>query len=159
MNAVNFFTHEQKEDVKLAIKMAELDTSGEIRVHIEVDCNIDPKDRALAVFKLLKMHKTDKRNGVLIYLAVGSRKFAIIGDEGINKVVPENFWEEIKSNLLVHFREADFTKGITTSIQMVGDKLKSHFPHHREDSNELSDEISFDSEELAIKDTQPVEHK
>lgn len=153
MNAANFFSHEQKQDLKLAIKMAELDTSGEIRVHIEVDCNIDPKNRALAVFKLLKMHKTDERNGVLIYLAVGSRKFAIIGDEGINKVVPENFWEEIKSNMLVYFREAEFTQGIVTSIQMVGEKLKSHFPHLREDSNELSDEISFDNEELEKKDT------
>lgn len=159
MNAATFFSQEQKEDVKLAIKMAELDTSGEIRVHIELNCNIDPMDRALAVFKLLKMHKTDERNGVLIYLAVGSRKFAIIGDEGINNVVPENFWEDIKSNLLVHFREANFTQGIATSIQMVGEKLKNHFPHHREDSNELSDEISFDNEELAKKDTQPVEHK
>lgn len=159
MNAANFFSQEQKEDLKLAIKMAELDTSGEIRVHIEMNCAIDPKDRALAVFKHLKMHKTAQRNGVLVYLAVNSRKFAIIGDEGINKVVPEDFWEEIKSNMLVHFRIAEFTQGITSSIQMVGEKLKQHFPFHREDSNELSDEISFDNEELAKKDTQPVEHK
>lgn len=148
MNAANFFTKEQKEDIKWAIQDAELDTSGEIRVHIELDCSGDPIERALYVFKRLKMNKTEHLNGVLIYLAVRSRKFAIIGDEGINKIVPDNFWEEVKTNMLIHFREEDFCKGIVTSVKMVGEKLKAHFPHQRDDVNELPDDISFDQNEL-----------
>jgi uncharacterized membrane protein len=147
MNASNFFSKEQKEDIKLAIRNAEFDTSGEIRVHIELNCE-DSIQRALYVFNKLKMDQTEHRNGVLIYLAVRSRKFAIIGDEGINSIVPDNFWEDVKTNMLIHFRESDFTKGITTSIQMVGEKLKDYFPHQRDDLNELSDEISFDDNEL-----------
>jgi len=148
MNASNFFTKEQKEDIKWAIQDAELDTSGEIRVHIELDCNGDPIERALYVFKRLKMNKTDHQNGVLIYLAVRSRKFAILGDEGINKIVPDNFWEEVKTNMLIHFREEDFSRGIVSSVKMVGEKLKAHFPHQRDDVNELPDDISFDQNEL-----------
>lgn len=159
MNAANFFSKEHREDIKLAIKMAELDTSGEIRVHIELNCNKPSVERALEVFKLLKMDRTEDRNGVLLYLAVSSRKFAIIGDEGINKIVPENFWEDVKSKMLIHFREANFAQGIIESIQMVGDKLKTHFPHHRNDMNELSDEISFDNIEIDKNSQIAVEQK
>lgn len=148
MNAATFFTKEHREDIKMAIKMAELDTSGEIRVHIEQNCSKPSVERALEVFKLLKMDRTEHRNGVLIYLAVSSRKFAIIGDEGINNIVPDSFWEDIKSNMLLHFRAANFTQGIISSVQMVGEKLKSHFPFDRDDVNELSDEISFDNIEI-----------
>lgn len=156
MNASNFFTKEQKEDIKFAIKSAELDTSGEIRVHIELDCKLDPVKRALFVFNRLKMDQTESHNGVLIYLAIQSRKFAIIGDEGINSVVPPNFWEDVKTNMLIHFREEAFSKGIITSIQMVGEKLKSQFPHQRDDLNELTDEISFDETELGHLDKKPL---
>lgn len=156
MNASNFFTKEQKEDIKFAIKDAELDTSGEIRVHIELDCKLDPVKRALFVFNRLKMNQTECHNGVLIYLAVQSRKFAIIGDEGINRVVPQNFWEDVKTNMLIHFREEDFSKGIVSSIQMVGEKLKSQFPHLRDDVNELTDDISFDETELEPSDNKPL---
>ena len=149
MNASNFFTKEQKEDIKFAIKDAELDTSGEIRVHIELNCDGDPIERALYVFKRLKMNQTEYHNGVLIYLAVSSRKFAIIGDEGINSIVPDDFWEEIKTNTLINFRKEEFSKGIITSVKMVGKKLKTHFPHQRNDVNELNDDISFDEVELA----------
>ena len=147
MNASNFFSKEQKEDIKLAIRNAEFDTSGEIRVHVELNCE-DSVQRALYVFKKLKMDQTEHRNGVLIYLAVDSRTFTIVGDEGINTIVPDNFWEDVKTNMLIHFRESDFTKGIISSIHMVGDKLKVHFPHQSSDENELSDEISFDDDEL-----------
>ncbi len=159
MNASNFFTKEQKEDIKLAIKMAELDTSGEVRVHIELNKITEPVGRAIEVFKLLKMDKTENRNGVLIYLAIGAKKFAIIGDEGINKVVPENFWEDVKTNMLIHFRESNFTTGITTSINMVGEKLKHFFPYHSNDKNELSDDISFDDAEISKVNNQSMTQK
>ena len=139
----DFFSKEQKEDIRIAILNAELDTSGEIRVHIEDSHTGEVLDRAAYLFKKLGMHKTEKRNGVLFYLAVRNRKFAVLGDAGINTVVPENFWDDVKSVLLNNFREGQFTEGLIEGITMVGTKLKEHFPYQRGDVNELSDEISF----------------
>ncbi len=143
--ASDFFTREQRDDIKQAIMNAELDTSGEIRVHIDTTCRGEVMERAMQVFRKLKIHKTELHNGVLFYLAVKNRKFAIIGDEGINKVVPENFWEDLKSDLLDAFREERFTDGLIHGITRTGSFLKQHFPYHKGDTNELSDEISFGS--------------
>lgn len=142
-SAKDFFTPEQREDIRQAILNAELDTSGEIRVHIEANCKGDVMDRAAYMFDKLGMNKTDLRNGILFYLAVQNRVFAVIGDKGINAVVPENFWEILKNLLLNRFREGQFTEGLIEGINMVGLKLKKHFPYQTGDINELPDEISF----------------
>ena len=123
--------------------MAELDTSGEIRIHIENTVSGDVMDRAAFVFKQLGMDKTEQRNGVLIYLAVKNRRFAVIGDGGIHKIVPDNFWNDIKANMLEHFRENRFTDGLIEAITSSGHQLKKHFPRKHDDVNELSDDISF----------------
>lgn len=141
--ARDLFTKEQKDDIRQAILNAELDTSGEIRVHIENSCTGDVMDRAADIFKKLKMHKTELRNGVLFYLALQNRKFAILGDQGINAVVPDDYWDDIKETLLIHFREERFTEGLVEAISRIGEKLKKHFPHRTDDVNELPDEISF----------------
>jgi uncharacterized membrane protein len=141
--AKDFFSKEQKEDIRQAILNAELDTSGEIRVHIETSFTGDVLDRAAYIFDKLGMQKTERRNGVLFYLAISNRRFAVIGDKGINAAVPENFWDDIKNNLLNHFREEKFTEGLMEGITMVGRKLKKHFPHQTGDVNELPDDISF----------------
>ncbi len=141
--ARNFFTKEQQEDIRLAILNAELDTSGEIRVHIENTCTGDALDRALAIFNKLEMDKTENRNGVLIYLAVKNRKFVIIGDKAIHEVVTENYWDSTKNMMLNHFRENQFTEGLVAAITETGKKLKKYFPYQTDDVNELSDEISF----------------
>jgi uncharacterized membrane protein len=142
-SAKNFFTKEQQEYIRQAIMNAELDTSGEIRVHIENTCKDDVMDRALLIFKKLGMEKTESRNGVLIYLAVKNRKFAIIGDEGIHAVVTDNFWENIKHKMLNHFRENKFTEGLEEAITETGKQLKKYFPHQANVVNELPDDISF----------------
>ncbi len=142
-SAKEFFTREQKEDIRQAILNAELDTSGEIRVHIETRCSGDVMDRAAYIFEKMGMQKTDRRNGVLFYLAVKNRRFAVIGDKGINASVPEDFWDEITHMLLNHFREGHFTEGLIEGITKVGIKLKKHFPHQTGDVNELPDEVSF----------------
>ncbi len=144
-SAQTLFTNEEKDRIKSAILKAELDTSGEIRVHIENHCKNDVLDRAAFLFKKLDMHQTEHRNGVLFYLAVKDRKFAIIGDEGINLQVEETFWEEVKQILAEHFKRQDFVAGLEQGIEKAGQKLKKHFPHHSDDINELSDEISFGS--------------
>ncbi len=143
MSARNFFSEQEKEDITIAIKNAELDTSGEIRVHVENKCKGDVKDEAAYFFKELEMHKTEQRNGVLFYLAVKNRKFAILGDVGINKVVSENFWDDIRDHMLNHFRENNFAEGLVEGIIKAGQQLKEHFPYQTDDVNELPDEISF----------------
>ncbi|HNW75960.1 MAG TPA: TPM domain-containing protein [Bacteroidales bacterium] len=143
LSARTFFTQEQQEDIRLAIMDAELDTSGEIRVHIENTVSGDTLDRAAYLFKQLKMHETEQRNGVLIYLAIKNRRFAVIGDIGINQQVGEGFWDGIKETMLTHFREDRFTEGLTEAIRLTGLQLKKYFPYKEEDVNELSDEISF----------------
>ncbi|MEI6576189.1 MAG: TPM domain-containing protein [Bacteroidota bacterium] len=139
----DFFSNPEQEEIKQVIQLSELDTSGEIRVHIEKTCPGEVMERAAYVFKQLKMQKTRDRNGVLIYLAVNNRKFAIIGDVGINEKVGANFWDEIKHDMLTDFRQADFTKGLCNAIHKAGEQLKQHFPYYQGDVNELSDDISF----------------
>lgn len=147
MKASEFFTPEQKKLIENAIRDAELDTSGEIRVHIETNFTGDVLDRAATVFAKLNMQKTELRNGVLIYLAIKNRQFAIIGDAGINKVVPENFWNEIKNAMESHFRVSEIALGLAVGVKMAGEQLKRHFPYQKDDTNELSNDISFDSSE------------
>jgi len=146
MNAVNFFTKEEKELITSAVKEAELNTSGEIRVHLDNRCREDVMDRAAWWFAKLAMHKTEQRNGVLFYLAVRDRKFAILGDAGINAVTPENFWDGIKEKMAEQFAAGDFSGGLREGILQAGEALKSHFPHQADDINELPDDISFGSE-------------
>lgn len=144
--AINFFTPEQQEDMKLAIMDAELGTSGEIRIHIETRCPGEANDRAAHIFKLLGMDKTELHNGVLFYLAVENRKFAVIGDSGINMKVEEDFWQQIKGILIENFAKGKFTEGLVISIAKVGTELKKYFPHQPGDMNELPDDLSFGDE-------------
>lgn len=143
MSVQNFFTEDEKTKITNAIKTAELNTSGEIRVHVEGKCPGEVLDSAAYWFEKLKMHKTELRNGVLFYLAITDRKFAILGDGGINAKVPEDFWENIKEHMLSRFKEGKFADGLAEGILMAGEQLKKHFPHQSDDVNELSDEISF----------------
>ena len=143
MNAANFFSKEQRADIREAIMQAELDTSGEIRLHVENRCKGDVLDCAAGWFEKLKMHRTEKRNGVLFYLAVKDRKFAILGDAGINAVTPDNFWDSIREQMLEYFSEEQFTEGLVKGIRLAGEKLKEHFPYQSDDINELPNEISF----------------
>ena len=147
MKASSFFTPAQQEVIARAIAEAEHSTSGEIRVHVETSCKGDVLDEAAWLFRRLGMHKTADRNGVLIYLAIKERKFAIIGDTGINSVVPLGFWDQIRDHMKQRFSENRFTEGLTEGIIMAGQQLKEHFPHTRDDVNEITDTISFDTYE------------
>jgi uncharacterized membrane protein len=144
MQVKNFFSIEEKNAIMQAIADAELNTSGEIRVHLDSRCNDNPVDRAINVFNDLKMYETKARNGVLIYIAIDDHKFAIIGDKGINEVVEENFWDKEKELILNYFKINQFAEGICEGIKLVGEKLKLHFPYQDDDTNELTNEISFE---------------
>lgn len=143
MSAKKFFSEDQKQAIQQAIANAELNTSGEIRVHIDDKCKEDVLDQAANLFHQLKMDATELRNGVLFYLAVDDHKFAILGDKGINEKVPADFWNTIKEEMLAHFKQQQFTEGLCKGIEMAGQKLKVHFPLQANDTNELSNDVSF----------------
>lgn len=137
-----FLKPDQESKVVEAIKEAELNTSGEIRVHIEAHSDMDPMDRAKAVFAQLEMHKTEARNGVLFYVGVQDHSFVILGDQGIDQKVDDDFWESTKDLVLSNFKNGDFDKGLIEGILEAGKQLKAYFPFQSDDENELSDEIS-----------------
>ena len=138
----DFLTKEEEQEIVEAIRMAEKETSGEIRVHIEKTTSIDAFDRAMEVFHLLKMDQTQLKNGVLIYLAVKDHTFIICGDKGINDVVTPDFWDCTKEIMVAHFKNGNFKQGLIDGITRAGEQLRKHFPWEHGDTNELSNEIS-----------------
>ena len=133
-------------EITAAVKQAELQTSGEIRVH--VDTHPLPEkttalERTVQVFEELQMHKTQQRNGVLIYLNLLDKQFVIIGDEGINQKVPENFWEDIKDLMRYYFKRNELKNGLVKGVEQIGLRLKTYFPYHKDDINELPDHVSI----------------
>lgn len=142
--AKDFFTAAESEQIVQAIRDAEKSTSGEIRVHLEERCKGgDPLKRAIEMFGKLKMHATEQRNGVIFYLAVEDKKFAIYGDKGINEKVPADFWQQTRDLMQGHFKEGRFTQGLSEGVLMAGTQLKAYFPYQSDDINELDDEISY----------------
>ncbi len=144
MDIKDFFTDIQQRDIQLAIENAELNTSGEIRVHLTKNCKQDVIKKSKQVFEKLKMHQTELRNGVLIFLAVEDRKFAILGDKGINDLVEDDFWDSIRNQMIEEFKKEQFTVGLCQGIEMIGKKLKANFPYQKDDTNELTNDISFE---------------
>jgi len=136
-----FFTPEEHDRIISAIKEAERQTSGEIRLFIEAKSKAEILDRAAFIFQKLGIHNTKSRNGVLIYIAHDDRQFAIIGDAGINNVVEDNFWDAVKEEMKQHFVKGNFAEGIAKGIHLAGEALKKYFPYESDDKNELPDEI------------------
>lgn len=138
----DFLTKEEEQEIVEAIRIAEKNTSGEIRVHIEKTTSLDAYDRAREVFHELKMDETELKNGVLIYLAVDDHHFAICGDKGINDIVGADFWNCTRDAMLTQFKQHQFKQGLVDGILRAGEQLKKYFPWQEGDSNELSNEIS-----------------
>lgn len=140
----SFFSENERNAIVKAIADAEAQTSGEIRLHVEAKCKKKENvlDRAVEVFYQLKMNETKHQNGVLIYMAHEDKKFAIIGDKGINAVVPANFWDGTKEVMHLHFQKGEFFQGVVFAIGECGSHLKQYFPLGANDKNELSNEIS-----------------
>ncbi len=141
-NVEDFLSLEEEEEIIVAIRKAESNTSGEIRVHIEKASKIDAYERALEVFHYLKMDTTRLRNGVLIYLAIEDRDFVIFGDQGVNNVVADNFWDSTRDIMLSHFKKGNFKQGLIEGVLKAGRQLETHFPWKDMDKNELPNNIS-----------------
>jgi len=137
-----FLTSEEEQDIVEAIRIAELNTSGEIRVHIETTCKGGATNRALDLFHSLKMDNTKLQNAVLIYLAIEDKNFVIYGDKGINDVVGNGFWDSTKDVMESHFKQGHFKQGLVEGVLKSGEQLKKYFPYSDSDSNELTNTIS-----------------
>lgn len=138
----DFLTAKEEQEIIEAIRVAERETSGEIRVHIEQQCNIDVYERTTDVFHLLKMDNTKQQNGVLIYVAVDNKAFVISGDQGINNVVGADFWNSTRDKISLHFKSGNFKQGLIEGIKEAGKVLSEHFPWKHGDKNELDNSIS-----------------
>jgi uncharacterized membrane protein len=144
MTAKEFFSIEDLEIIKTAIMDAELNTSGEIRVHLENICNEDPMKRAFYWFHKLNMKKTQQRNALLFYFAVKSRKFAIIGDKAIHEAVKQEFWDILRNKMLQYFHNDDFLGGLTQAIERAGKEMKKYFPFQQDTIDELPNDVSLE---------------
>lgn len=138
----SFFNKKQEKEIIKAIQKAEKNTSGEIRVHVESQPSEDHFSRAIAVFEELNMNQTKNRNGVLFHISPIDHNFTIVGDEGINAVTPNDFWDKIKHQVLNSYKKGKYKKGTIKGIKMTGKALKKYFPYEENDQNELPDEIS-----------------
>jgi len=138
----DFLTREDEQEIVEAIRAAEKNTSGEIRVHIEKTTKMEAYDRAMEVFHELNMDETELKNGVLIYLAVEDRHFVICGDKGIDDVVQDDFWNCTRDIMAAEFKKGDFKQGLIDGIRRAGEQLQKYFPFTDDDKNELSNEIS-----------------
>lgn len=143
LNAKNFFSKADEEKVVTAIKEAELNTSGEIRVHIENYCFGNSLTKAEKLFSKLGMQNTKDRNGILIYIAAVSRKIAIYGDKGIHEKLGQKYWDDIVNTIIENFRKEAKAEGLAQGIIECGVQLKHFFPYQSDDKNELNDSISY----------------
>lgn len=139
------FSSKKEKLILAAIAEAEEKCSGEIRVHIDEYCKGDPVFKAQNMFFHLEMDNTHLHNGVLIYVALRDHKFSIIGDSGINEKVPDDFWNETKEQMLIHFKRNDYTTAVVAGIQSAGEQLKAFFPADDSRGNELTNDISYGS--------------
>ncbi|MGX1023578.1 TPM domain-containing protein [Flavobacterium sp. CS20] len=138
-----YISKDDEKEIIEAIKAGEKQTSGEIRLHIEMKCPVeDAYDRALGVFEELGMHKTELANGILIYVAIEDHKLVLCGDKGINEKVGQGFWESTVKLITSYFKKNQYKEGLVKGIAEVGQKLKQYFPYQSDDTNELSDDIS-----------------
>ena len=139
-----FLSSDDELAIVQAIQEAEKKTSGEVRVHIEKKCpKKDPIKRAINLFQKLHMHRTDLRNGVIVYVATEDHLLAIWGDEGIHAKVGQEFWESTLITLQEDFKTNQIKNGLTKALLDIGEKLQKHFPYQKDDKNELNDSISY----------------
>lgn len=147
MDPHSFFSKEDEKRIVEAIVKAESMTTGEIRVHVDSHSSLSPFDAAVKTFSLLGMDKTKHKNGVLFYILCDDRAFAVIGDRGIDLVVPNGFWDDICVSLSNYFKQGDFAGGLEFAILKCGAKLKEFFPSDSSNEDELPNDISYGKNE------------
>ena len=122
-----FLSKEEKGKIVEAIRAAEKNTSGEIRIHLDRRTQGDVMDRAKKIFQRQRLHQRKHRNAVLIYLSLADRSFAILGDEGIHQHVGGHFWKGITESMQGYFSRGRFPEGLEHAVHEIGEKLRRHF--------------------------------
>ncbi len=143
LTAEDFLSSTERERVKAAVRAAEARTSGEIRIHLDDAVVDEVMDRAAFVFTELEMHRTQDRNGALIYVSVSQHRAAVIGDIGIYEKLPHGFWNDTLHVMLQEFKKGQYCDGLCLGVERLGEQMRAHFPYERGDKNELSDDISY----------------
>ena len=140
-----FFSDQDQARIVEAIRIAEKETSGEIRLYVESkNPFMDPLDRAKEIFFQLKMHDTADRNAVLLYIAMKHHELALFGDEGIHKQVGADYWNHAVKNMIAEFANQHIADGIEQCVLQIGQTLKETFPYNSStDKNELPDDLVF----------------
>ncbi len=140
-----FFSDPDQARILEAIRIAEKETSGEIRIYIESrNPLVDPLERAAEIFLQLKMENTAHRNAVLLYIAMKDHELALFGDEGIHKKAGSEYWKIAVKNMIAEFANQHIAQGIEQCILQIGQTLKETFPYEATtDKNELPDDIVF----------------
>jgi uncharacterized membrane protein len=144
MKHKHFIVEVNAAEVVEHIRMAEANTSGEIRVFISRKEAPDPVAAAQAKFERLGMSRTRHHNGVLIFVAPRSRTFAIVGDVAVHEICGQGFWEDVRNQLQGHYQLGRYTEGLIRAIDYAGELLAKHFPREKDNLNELPDEIVTD---------------
>ncbi|OGW78873.1 MAG: hypothetical protein A2Z83_03490 [Omnitrophica bacterium GWA2_52_8] len=140
-NPKSFLSKDEKAVVAEAIRQAEAQTSGEICIYLERKARGNLMPAARKTFEKLGMSRTQKRNGVLIYLSLKTHEFAILGDTGIYKAAGEGFWKSTAAKMQAEFGAGNFAGGLVAGILEAGEKLAHYFPRDPSDRNELPDRV------------------
>lgn len=144
-NPKKFLTEAESSQLAEAVKQAESRTSAEIKVVIVRHCWRDIRDKAVRLFNKLGLTNTEERNCVMIMLVLANREFLIYGDTGIHKKVGQDFWDDVRDIMAAKFCEDEFAEGLRQGVNRVGEKLTEHFPHRKDDKDEISDEVVYEN--------------
>ncbi|MEO7166237.1 MAG: TPM domain-containing protein [Spartobacteria bacterium] len=141
MRTTEFMEKLEHDRIVQAISLAETKTSGEIRVFVQHGPVDDPVPAARSQFEKLGMTATRERNGVLIFVAPRSQKFAVIGDQGVHEKCGDSFWHQLTLAMRTHFQAQDFTDAVVHAVREIGRLLAQQFPRRPDDHNELPDAV------------------
>jgi uncharacterized membrane protein len=118
-------------------------SSGEVRLHVTDRRVKDTLEAARKTFTALGITRTRRRNGVLVFLSLPSRTFAIVGDEGIDRVTGPQYWESLRDTMAKRFSAGSYADGLLDILDRVEAVLVEHFPYEEGDVDELPDDISY----------------
>jgi len=142
----NYLNDDELLRISNKIKEKEMLTSGEICLSIKekrklFSGKLTIRQLAEKEFVRLGIHKTRDHTGILIFILLSERQFYILADQGINSLVDQKTWDDIRDSMVSDFSRGEFPGGIIRCIESVGDILSKHFPIKPDDLNELSNKV------------------
>ena len=144
MKTKEFLAHVEDARVLAVIEAAELKSSGEIRVFVSNEVIEDVMGAAQEQFNKLGMANTKNRNGVLLFFAPKTQRFAVIGDQGIHEKCGQTFWDDIRALMSERLKAGHYTDAVVAAVQRIGELLAKHFPRDPGDINELPNQVARD---------------